>query len=1062
MALRRKVQENCPVLSEPLDSGPDPLEPSAPPPSYTPRPDLNVPVGPGDRDIQDPDLPPSPDLPPQQALHPQPDPQASFSPPLQSRLRHRPDKPAAILPLRHTLTAQLPDDQGFPRPPITHLVYTPFSTTDIYNWKTNCPPFSEKPQATIDLLTSIFQTHLPTWADCQQLLVCLLSTEERRRALSEARKHAQTLASVDPNPDNWLTIHFPDTDPSWQPDQPAHMTLLDSYRKYIIQGLVQSSRKPINVTRVAEIMQKPDESPAAFLERLTEAYRTYTPFDPELPENLRMVNTSFVSQAQPDIRRKLQKQEGFAGMTTTQLLEIAQRVFMNRDTAARREADRCLRRKADLFALALRTPYKSPSGEPAPHPAVPSYLLTVPPDLWAESGSPGLAHNIPPFVIDLKPAATPVSIKQYHIPKRALTSIIVHLDRLARDGFIRPCTSPWNTPLLPVLKPGDPPDYRPVQDLRAVNSRTTDIHPLVPNPYTLLSHIPPSATVFTVLDLKDAFFCCRLAPVSQPIFAFERPDPDPSRSPTQATWTRLPQGFKNSPTLFSTALAQDLSSFSLPPPACLLQYIDDLLLCCPDLSSAHTHTLSLLLHLYDCGYRVSLKKAQFSLPSVTYLGFTISQGQRSLPPDRAEALCSLPTPTDRKSLRTFLGIAGYCRLWIPDFATLAKPLYEATKGPDRSPFLWTSAQQKAHDSLRSALLSAPALGLPDPEKPFHLYCHERSGIASGVLLQTLGSWKRPAAYLSRQLDPVASGWPPCLRAVAAAADLVAHASKFTFGQHLTVHVPHDVLSLLDYRAHLWLSNERLLKYTALFSENPTLSLVLMESAKPTTAWEVERRQLAEAMRESERTQMDLWKADQTAQQTRHAELLHMLGEQVQAMHKLAQWQVTEPTTSAPVGASFGEPIRLNKLAPEDEMEDFLLAFERVAGASHWPQDQWAIKLIPCLAGQALEAYRTLNAEQASDYKCLKEVLLEYLGHTPEQTFEVINGFSAQRSPAWAYSTWERMQYLVGGLLLTGQSLRIPAEPACFGSLQEVRVCPPGSSLSADSVKGLSTGFVVLE
>nr|XP_033808563.1 uncharacterized protein LOC117363993 [Geotrypetes seraphini] len=158
----------------------------------------------------------------------------------------------------------------------------------------------------------------------------------------------------------------------------------------------------------------------------------------------------------------------------------------------------------------------------------------------------------------------------------------------------------------------------------------------------------------------------------------------------------------------------------------------------------------------------------------------------------------------------------------------------------------------------------------------------------------------------------------------------------------------------------------------------------MESVKPTTAWEVERRQLAEAMRESVRTQMDLWKADQSAQQTRHAELLHMLGEQVQAMHKLAQRQMTEPNTSAPVGASFGEPIRLNKLAPEDDIEDFLLAFERVAGASHWPQDQWAIKLIPCLAGRALEAYRTLNTEQASDYKCLKEVLLEYLGHTPEQ------------------------------------------------------------------------------
>jgi hypothetical protein len=44
---------------------------------------------------------------------------------------------------------------------------------------------------------------------------------------------------------------------------------------------------------------------------------------------------------------------------------------------------------------------------------------------------------------------------------------------------------------------------------------------MVPNPYTLLSLLPPSHQVYTVLDLKDAFFSLPLAEVSQPIFAFE-------------------------------------------------------------------------------------------------------------------------------------------------------------------------------------------------------------------------------------------------------------------------------------------------------------------------------------------------------------------------------------------------------------------------------------------------------------------------------------------------------------------------------------------------------------
>lgn len=52
------------------------------------------------------------------------------------------------------------------------------------------------------------------------------------------------------------------------------------------------------------------------------------------------------------------------------------------------------------------------------------------------------------------------------------------------------------------------------------------IHPTVPNPYTLLSLLPPDHQVYTVLDLKDAFFSIPLAPVSQPLFAFEWTDPE--------------------------------------------------------------------------------------------------------------------------------------------------------------------------------------------------------------------------------------------------------------------------------------------------------------------------------------------------------------------------------------------------------------------------------------------------------------------------------------------------------------------------------------------------------
>ena len=63
-----------------------------------------------------------------------------------------------------------------------------------------------------------------------------------------------------------------------------------------------------------------------------------------------------------------------------------------------------------------------------------------------------------------------------------------------------------------------------------------------------------------VLDLKDAFFSLLLASKSQDLFAFEWSDLEEGIN-GQLTWTRLPQGFKNSPTIFDEALHEDLGEF---------------------------------------------------------------------------------------------------------------------------------------------------------------------------------------------------------------------------------------------------------------------------------------------------------------------------------------------------------------------------------------------------------------------------------------------------------------------------------------------------------------------
>ena len=68
-----------------------------------------------------------------------------------------------------------------------------------------------------------------------------------------------------------------------------------------------AARKPTNLAKVGNVQQGKDESPAAFLERIMEAFRTYIPINPEAPESKAAVIMAFVNQSAIDIRRKLQK-----------------------------------------------------------------------------------------------------------------------------------------------------------------------------------------------------------------------------------------------------------------------------------------------------------------------------------------------------------------------------------------------------------------------------------------------------------------------------------------------------------------------------------------------------------------------------------------------------------------------------------------------------------------------------------------------------------------------------------------------------------------------------------
>jgi hypothetical protein len=154
---------------------------------------------------------------------------------------------------------------------------------------------------------------------------------------------------------------------------------------------------------------------------------------------------------------------------------------------------------------------------------------------------------------------------------------------------------------------------------------------------------------------------------------------------------------------------------------------------------------------------VSPNKAQLSLTQVTYLGLSISPTHKAITTDCKALLASLPAPTTKAEVLSFLGLAGYLRAWVPNFSLTAKPLYEASKGSIQEPLDPSQPVSSHFKTLLQALLQALALRLPDLTRPFVLYVSERQGFALGVLGHNVGPSFAPVAYLSKQLDPTTRG-----------------------------------------------------------------------------------------------------------------------------------------------------------------------------------------------------------------------------------------------------------------------------------------------------------------
>ena len=166
----------------------------------------------------------------------------------------------------------------------------------------------------------------------------------------------------------------------------------------------------------------------------------------------------------------------------------------------------------------------------------------------------------------------------------------------------------------------------------------------------------------------------------------------------QFRYTRMPFGVKNGPAVFQREISRVLTPVLN---RCALVYIDDILVFSPDFDTHLKDCAEVLGLITHSGMTLKPKKCHVGFHNIEALGHHISRVGIHTSPDKVAAIRDMAAPTNVRLTRTFLGLAGYYRRFIKDYATIARPLSELTKKD--YPFAWGDRQQRAFETLKQCL-----------------------------------------------------------------------------------------------------------------------------------------------------------------------------------------------------------------------------------------------------------------------------------------------------------------------------------------------------------------------
>ncbi|KAJ8029627.1 hypothetical protein HOLleu_29069 [Holothuria leucospilota] len=279
----------------------------------------------------------------------------------------------------------------------------------------------------------------------------------------------------------------------------------------------------------------------------------------------------------------------------------------------------------------------------------------------------------------------PVRKKPYPIPHALRDKVKEEVNQMLQMGLIEHSESPYASPLVIVKKPDGSNRY--CCDMRFINRKTIfDAEP-IPDPeeiYTKLS----KDHYFTKIDLTKGYYQVPMAVDSKQYTAFITHD-------GLYQFRVMPFGLVNAPATFSRIMRALLHGMSN-----VNNYIDDILIHTGTWGEHLTILKELLKRLRKVNLTARPKKCFVGYEEIEFLGHIVGHGSIRPKQEKTEAIRKAERPKTKKQLRSFLGLVGFYRRYIPNFAMIACPLTDLTKKGEPNNINWSESQELAFHTLK--------------------------------------------------------------------------------------------------------------------------------------------------------------------------------------------------------------------------------------------------------------------------------------------------------------------------------------------------------------------------